>query len=226
MIVRVESDFSQFYLRRPGGWFAADSNYIGLANVDDEHGAVLLTVYQQHGPVAVEVTVEAAAPAPLGEEWADIAEVPLLAPAPTLLADWNPHGATYPIPLDFARPHRLRYAIDPSRDPTRYLLQLWPADPAPAAVVRAESPQGQFWAFQAAAQLAKADADLLPEGTRTRYMIERGLGEHPETAGNIARGDERYAVGVLAYTQKIYPREMSHEQQREMIIEIARGMAH
>jgi len=96
-------------------------------------------------------------PPPIGEEWEDVVEVSFRpATAQVVLVQWAGE-ASWPLPLA-SIDYRVRYnatgmdrasgrdtllAGEPLLD--RYLLQLWPAPPAPDAVIRAASRCASYW---------------------------------------------------------------------------------
>jgi len=104
------------------------------------------------------ITIEVLdAPAPIGNEWQDVVEASFRpATAKVALVEWG-YGASWPLPL-IPIDYRVRYSasgMDPARERDtllageplldRYLLQLWPAPPAPDAVIRETSECAAYW---------------------------------------------------------------------------------
>ena len=93
---------------------------------------------------------------PLGEAWEDVVEVPYDVEQPVLSLQSFEHF--FEVELPRTGPHRARYSaagLDAGREldttdegevaPDRYLLQLWPAEPAPDKVVRQTSETAAYW---------------------------------------------------------------------------------
>ena len=104
------------------------------------------------------VTIEVLdAPAPIGDEWEEVVEASFRPETAGLyLVQWAAEASwTLPLaPIDY----RVRYSatgMDRAREQDtllegeplldRYLLQLWPAPPAPDAVIRETSEQAAYW---------------------------------------------------------------------------------
>src|SRR5215471_20895717 len=97
------------------------------------------------------------APAPIGDEWEEVVEASFRPETAGLyLVQWAGEASwTLPLaPIDY----RVRYSatgMDRAREQDtllegeplldRYLLQLWPAPPAPDAVIRETSEQAAYW---------------------------------------------------------------------------------
>lgn len=123
----------------------------GLAGAAVAHQVHLITGLHT-GSVAFTVAWSAAEP-PLDEQWQEVVEVSLdvakTSAALTSFDDWHP------LTLPAAGPHRVRYSaarfeagrqIDTARPgPDRYLLQLWPAPPAPDRIIRQTSAHAAYW---------------------------------------------------------------------------------
>ena len=104
------------------------------------------------------VTIELLdASAPIRDEWEEVVEAPFRpATAKVVLVEWA-YEASWPLPLA-PIDYRIRYnatGMDRSRERDtllageplldRYLLQLWPALPAPDAVIRETSQCAAYW---------------------------------------------------------------------------------
>ena len=118
-------------------------------------GALGMVTGLHTGAVPVRVEALDAAP-PIDEEWEDVVEVSFRAPdracmlsafeefhelllpdAGDLRARWSARG------MDAARDADTRSADEPPLD--AYLLQLWPAEPAPGVVLRQTSAAAAYW---------------------------------------------------------------------------------
>lgn len=95
-------------------------------------------VIRQSGSIDVAVTI-GAVPPPLGDEWADVAELSFTPTAPAQMTGWEPFDPT-PLPLEVGASYRMRWAIaDADRAsetweppyPERHRLDLWPAPESP-----------------------------------------------------------------------------------------------
>lgn len=102
------------------------------------------------GPVPVRVEAHGAEP-PVEPEWQEVVEASFAATGSDVVtALWQ--GPAYPLALE-AGDHRVRYCavgFDNENDevtdpPERYLVQFWPAPPAPDRVVRQTSDSAAYW---------------------------------------------------------------------------------
>ncbi|HEY3530380.1 MAG TPA: hypothetical protein VGK78_14635 [Nocardioides sp.] len=118
-------------------------------------GALFLMTGLHTGPVGLRVEVLESEPED-DDFWDDVVEASFTADLPVTVVGWG--GETYQ-PLDLAGgSYRVRWSaneMDAGRDQDtvlddeeiidRYLLQLWPADPAPDEVVRQASECAAYW---------------------------------------------------------------------------------
>lgn len=157
----IHLHYRQFYVEsRTTGFFDGLTEALG-GQVNGLCGAAVpgflfLTTGLHTGQTRVAVEL-LDAPPPLGADWEDVVEVSFRpATAKAMLAQWAGE-ATWPLPLEPIS-YRLRYnatgmdqawARDnlPSGEPLldRYLLQFWPAPPAPDAVLRETSRAASYW---------------------------------------------------------------------------------
>ena len=156
----IHVDYRQFYVESGSGW-AADLNESLGGQANGLCGAAvpgeLFLITGLHTG-STRVTVEVLdAPAPIGGEWEDVVEASFRpATAKVVLAQWA-YEASWPLPLA-PIDYRVRYSatgMDRARDQDtlltgeplldRYLLQFWPALPAPDAVIRETSRCAAYW---------------------------------------------------------------------------------
>lgn len=224
----VRAEYSQFYLRGDGEPPEVEAG--GLA-ASDEAGSVVFTAFRQQGDISIDVEVVDQRPPDLGPEWLDVVETGFIARETSTLTGWGEAGGDdLDLGLAPGRGYRLRYAVadaDRARSdddppyPERYLIRLWPSDDVQHEVIRSESGAGQYWTFQRDAEHARARVAAVPTGRKTQAIIRIALREHPETARRIRAGEEHLRSGILAYTQKIYPAEMGHDEIVALIDELA-----
>lgn len=236
MLQTVTIDYSQFYLDGVRA-HAEPSARFGLASVEhweEEYPRVLLTALRQYSHVPIDIEVLDSSPAPLGPDWEDVLEFSVTALERPGLSGWENGPDDLRLSLTAGEPYRVRYAIangdeahNDSWDPPfaeSYLIRIWPEPLSPWRTV-AESAAGRYWNFQPAADAAWAEVRTLPEGVRTAAMIERAFREHPESAGPTARGEQRWRLGIAAYTQKVWPHELEHSEIDALILAAAREHA-
>ena len=136
-------------------WESLEASGIGVVGV--EAGSALLLTRRHTGDVSLTVAYAEARPAP-DESYDDIVEIDFVAEVPSLyLATWA-HEEEFELPDLPAGPgtYRLRYhgrqigdlepesaGMDQIAD--EYLLQIWPATPSPARVVRSTSGWLDHW---------------------------------------------------------------------------------
>jgi hypothetical protein len=133
------------------GAFAGQAN--GICGAAEPHSLFLITGLHT-GTVGFRVELHEAPPR-LNEEWEDVVEVSFrAATAEAALLDWDGEG--HPLDLeptdyrvrycasgmDEAREHDTRLEDEPALD--RYLLQFWPAAPAPDRVIKQTSEVAKF----------------------------------------------------------------------------------
>lgn len=148
------------------GAFAGQAN--GICGAAVPHSLFLITGLHT-GTVGFRVELHDAPPR-LDEEWEDVVEVSFrAATAEVALLDWD--GAGHPLDLEPAD-YRVRYCasgMDEAREQDtrledepaldRYLLQFWPAPPAPDRVIRQTSEAAKFEHGHARGLLAPAHQD-------------------------------------------------------------------
>lgn len=212
----VDVDFSQFYIRNETDSdvdVEHDFGGTGLATYFDP-GMVMATCFQQNGPIPIDIEVLHTQPTPLPPAWQDVVEISFVANARTTLSGWEERSSDLPLDVTPGHSYRLRFAVadaDLARErldwegpvPERYQVRLWPAPPAPSAILRCDSGIGQYWLFQKAADLAYERVRHLPCEEQARAIIDIGLLEHPETAKQIACGDHAFRSGISAYVKKV-----------------------
>lgn len=187
--------YSQFYVMGEN-WSSEDMDACFAGQVNGLCGAgvpggLWLRTGLHTGLVAVAVERHDTAP-PLGDDWEEIVEVSFDTVPSLMLFNgsaahhdvegWGsgPHRVRYcAVRMDEGRAADVRFEDEPEID--RYLLQLWPAAPAPDAVLRQTSEIAAYWhgtarsgpsAAEVAARRRARDAER-----RERRRIER---ERPE----------------------------------------------
>ena len=210
-------------------------------------GGLALTTGTHTGAVPVRAELHDSEP-PLEERWEDVVEVPLeLAAGEYLLTAfaWGEEIGTIPAGSYRARwcANRMDEGYDGARlddDPEtdRYLLQLWPAPPAPDAVVRQGSDCAAYWHGVAATADAPPPpptpevlAEQTAEAERARQAAEAAWEASIETEvwGGRAPTAQLRAVGGRAAQLSGLDRElvdllvaMPARQQRHLAVEAAR----
>jgi hypothetical protein len=237
VIFTVNADYSQFYLRmedeafEPVDFFAPDA-FAGLATVDNE-GQVMFIAFRQYGAIPIDLEVLDAQPNDLSAEWQDIVELSIAPASEVRIEGWD-GGDGVGIGNEPGRCYRVQFAVanadlaettDTSSVEESYRIRLWPAEPRPPQIVRNESARAQYWTFQRDAARAFEAVAHLDAGTRTAAIIDVALREHPDTAQRIRSGAVAYRLGVLAYTQKIYPAEMEQPDIEKLIDEHAAALS-
>ncbi|CCH31352.1 hypothetical protein ABZ816_03645 [Actinosynnema sp. NPDC047251] len=162
-------------------------------------------------------------PPPLDEGWEEVVEVPFRPVGEMHLVGW---AAEWSAPLDLpVTDYRVRYSAigmdreqngleeDPERE--RYLLQFWPAPPAPDEVVRLTGEQAAYWHRFASEQPPpptpeqKAEALRAAEAERRRAAEEALLETEKRDWGGTLPADDlralrgRSAKGLAAYDRPL-----------------------
>ena len=162
----IHVHYGQFYVHSGSGWPAdplteslgGQANGLCGAAVP---GQLFLITGLHTGSTRVTVEVLDALP-PIGDEWEDVVEASFRpASAQVALVEWAGQAA-WPLPLvpiDYLRVRYSATGMDQARQKDtlrageplvdRYLLQLWPAPPAPDAVIRATSRCAADWLARA-----------------------------------------------------------------------------
>jgi hypothetical protein len=146
------------------------------------------------------VTVEMLdAPAPIGDEWEDVVEASFRpATARVALVQWAGE-ASWPLPLasidyrvrysgtgmDRARSRDTLLAGEPLLD--RYLLQLWPAPPAPDAVIRETTRWAAYWHAHARARPSPPTPQERAEAKRREQAAREQAGRETARAAEVRR---------------------------------------
>lgn len=157
---QVHVSYSQFYVEwgLPGGQPEMGEAFAGQRNGlcgGAEAGFLFLMTGLHTGQVGLRVEWHEREP-PLDSQWEEAVEASLRPLGPhAVLAEWAGEGAC---PLDLPNTdHRVRYCaigMQAGRDrdtlvdgdpADRYLLQFWPATPAPDAVLRQSAPTAAYW---------------------------------------------------------------------------------
>lgn len=211
----VVADYSQVELHvdAPGGFPAGPGT--GLT-MDPDDTCTPLTVARHDGHVPVRLEVHDQEPA-LDPAWDAVAEMPLRGGGQVRVTGWAGTG-TVEGPVLPAVDLRARYAVrdgqqgsEQFRRPPwdaapveRYVVQLWPAPPAPARVVAASTPWSQYWAFGPAAEEAVRRLRDVPDPGRLDAVVDAALDAHPDTLAHLLAGDARYRVGIVRYAQELF----------------------
>lgn len=158
--------YGQFYVRSddgdlPDAWRSMGGQQNGLCGAALP-GSLFLVTGLHTGRVAFTAELHASEPAP-GEEWEEIVEASFRPLGETFLEAWG--GDFWPLDLADAD-YRVRYlaidmhryegdeddddfdSFDPEEEPPcvgRYLLQFWPAPPAPDLILRQTSAAAAYW---------------------------------------------------------------------------------
>lgn len=188
---------------------------LGLAN--DEFGPVIATIPRQSGEITVRVEVHDDEP-PVHSAADAAAEWSARSGTGVAVSGWAGESLLA-IPVAAGVDVRVRWSVldgqagsdwfrSPDRDAEqpveRYLLQVWPAAPAPARTVVASTPWSQYWAFgPAAVALVRELADV-PDPGRLVEVVDRALAAHPETAARIRAGQEDQGLGIKRYVQELF----------------------
>jgi hypothetical protein len=158
--VYLASEGSEGFSDPMNACFAGQAN--GLAGAATPGGVFLVTgLHTGHVPITVELHDRAPA---LDERWEEIVEVSFHPTGRVSLTEWAGEASSA-LAVDQVG-HRVRYSalgmdeahdqdtrLDDEAGHDRYLLQLWPAPPAPDTVVKQTSAQAAYWhtAFAAGA---------------------------------------------------------------------------
>ncbi len=157
----VAADFSQFYVRIRGGLSpVADDDELSLAYYFEPNssqvpnGLLLLSAARQWGYLPVTVRVTAMRPSALESSWRDVVEISLCATDHVTVTGWEETGLEEALPLIDGRNYRLRYSISDADDVDddlsvspreKYLVELWPEEFSPAAVITQLTKKGRYW---------------------------------------------------------------------------------
>ncbi len=219
---KVVADYSQVELHvGPGG--AVDvREAVGLVLVLDQGHApeadarAILTVARQHGDVPVRVEVHDGPP-PADPRWDAVTELSVRSGDAVTVTGWAGEG-TLAVPAPAGVGLRVRYAVADGQagsdqfadgrwdEPPAetYVLQVWPAPPAPAELVSASAPWAQYWAFGPGAAAAVQRLADVPDPERLVTLVDEALAAHPDTAARVRAGDERFRLGVIRYAQELF----------------------
>ncbi|WCN04568.1 hypothetical protein [Streptomyces sp. M92] len=196
--------YGQFYVdsRRdddgPAPWAARAGQSNGLCGAAVP-GHLFLVTGLHTGRVGLTVEVHGAAP-PLDDAWEEVVEASFRpARAPAVVLPWGdgPLCTLDLLPTD----HRVRYCgrgMDRGREEElavlegaapvdHYLLQFWPAPPAPDVVVRQTSGSAAYW-HRHARSLPAAGKETVPGDPETRSWGGRLPSRRVREAGGDARG--------------------------------------
>jgi hypothetical protein len=211
----LRADFSQVELHSGLDEPTFDAFDLGLANTSVGN-PVVLTTARQHGTLRVEVQVAGSRP-PVDDAWDAACEFSLRPPGLLFLSGWGAEGRLdIPAPLD--RWLRVRYVVIAGQEGTeqfssprddeppieRYLLQVWPEEGSPAAIVVSTVPWSQYWTFGEQARAAVDELADTPDPDRLVAVIDRALAEHPDVVERLRAGDDRYRVGIVRYAQRLF----------------------
>ncbi|MFS0703807.1 hypothetical protein AB6N23_04725 [Cellulomonas sp. 179-A 9B4 NHS] len=219
----VTADYSQVELHVGEGGAVGVEDAVGLVLVLDRQSLgtdvaayAILTVARQHGDVPVRVEVHDGPP-PADPRWDAVTELSVRSGDAVTVTGWAGDGSlTVPVPA--GADLRVRYAVvdgqagsdqfadgrwdEPPAE--TYVLQLWPAPPAPARLVSASTPWAQYWAFGPDAAAAVQRLADVPDPERLVALVDEALAAHPDTAARVRAGDESYRVGVIRYAQELF----------------------
>jgi hypothetical protein len=208
----LSADYSQVELHPGDGGHVFGMGDIGLANGGFGDYAFLTTA-RQYGSIRLTVQVLDEEPA-LDPSWAAVVEFSLHTGESVSVTGWAGEGIIA-VSLPSAVDVRVRYVVldgqiaqdQAARDgagPERYLVQMWPGTQAPPRVVVSSSPWSQYWTFGGAAAGLLAELAGVPDPGRLVVVIDRALAAHPDVAGRLRAGDDRYRVGMVRYLQELF----------------------
>lgn len=211
----VDADYSQVELHLDAPGTLDPHADTGLASTWED-GWVVLTVARQHGRVAFRIEVHDRTPT-VDPAWDAVAELSLRGGGTVRVTGWAGEDSVDG-PLLPAVDMRARYAVHGGQDGSEqfragrwdeapaesYVVQLWPAAPAPARVVTASSPWSQYWAFGPEAQDAVQRLRDVPDPERLDLLLDAALDAHPEVAEHLRSGDSRYRAGIIRYAQELF----------------------
>lgn len=232
----VEADFSQFYVRLGGGdpGFGGETSLASFFEPAD--GDLLLTAAVHHGSLPVTVNVHGSRPDALGADWRDVVELSVRAADGVRVSGWEPTAEDLVVPLRPEEFYRFRYAIDdmsltwgaasPSGSEQRYLVEFWPEEPSPSAVVTQETAAGRYWRIVSGLDAARADiADRGdPSATSEARVIafaDRVFDRFPDLLTQVVADPESEHMSMVSVAATLwrvdwssYPRD--YEEQRAL----------
>jgi hypothetical protein len=196
--------YGQIYVESSEGWaelhecFAGQQNGLCGAAVD---GRLWLITGLHTGHVGFAVELYDEEP-PVDDQWQEVVEASYRPEGPTSLNGWGGHGH-WPLDLELID-YRVRYcgwgmdaahqAEGPAEDGPfvdRYLLQFWPARPAPDRVVRQTSVNAAYWHAFAQEQPPPPTPEERAEAEHQRVEAERLAAlESERWAGEAELADE------------------------------------
>jgi hypothetical protein len=157
-------------------------------------GALFLVTGTHTGRVGFIVEVHDDPP-PIDGEWEEVVEASFAPASPeVVLTEWG--GTSLPRPLNLTRGQwRVRYCargLDTGRDSPpiadgdepvdHYLLQFWPAPPAPDLVVRQTSGHAAYWHDHARRQPLRPTPEELAHATRRELLLRHAARDLAEVA--------------------------------------------
>lgn len=212
----LDADYSQVELH-PGEGGHVGLGDIGLAREDPsgERAYAILTTARQFGPAPFQVCVSATEP-PRETAWDVAVEFSIRTGEGMTVTGWASMGDPIDVPVPAGIDVRGRYVVIGGQDATdaaavglepdgdRYLLQVWPAPPAPPRVVTSTAAWAQYWTFgPAAEELAESLTDTADPAQLT-HVLDHALRDHPDTAASIRSGDTRYRSGIIRYAHALF----------------------
>jgi hypothetical protein len=208
----LPADYSQVELHPGDGGHVFGMGDIGLASGEFGDHAIL-TAARQYGSIRLTVQVLDEEPA-LDPSWDAAVEFSLHTGESVSVTGWAGAGIIA-VPLPSAVDVRVRYVVldgqvaqdqaaGDGAGPERYLVQMWPGTQVPPRVVVSSSPWSQYWTFGGTAAGLLAELADVPDPDRLVVVIDRALAAHPDVAGRLRAGDDRYRVGVIRYLQELF----------------------
>jgi hypothetical protein len=211
----VTADYGQIELHPGHGGAVAGLDGTPSLAWTAEGATVVLTVARQFGDVPVEVLVAEAEPE-ADPSWDAAVELSVRTGEATAVHGWGGEGEV-PVPVPAGVDVRVRYAVadgqqgadqfeedDEASPLERYVVQVWPAPPAPPRLVVASQPWSQYWAFGADAATVVASLADVPDPERLTVLVDRALATHPDVRERLRAGEGQFRTGILRYVQELF----------------------
>lgn len=210
----MHADFAQIELFLGDDGDAPDSTYgITMASDAGPEG-VTLTVPRQYGAVDAVITLHSEEP-PLDEAWQSVAEFPLQAGSDAELLGFARAGDVQ-LELPVGAELRARYVVEDAEAACQYdedgegatnmrvLLQFWPAEARPGAVVRSIGSWSRYWTWGSDCPYVVRELAEVPEPERLRTLLDSVISARVGVAAQILAGEERPRKCVTLYAEELF----------------------